>query len=124
MMVIGGLGNQKGMSRMELDFTASPQSRWKRCAANHLDRRTCIKVVSIHEFGHSLGFAHEHNRPDTPSSCTQPASGSMGKPMPGAWDGESIMNYCSTATSLSSGDVRGAIQLYGAPGRTDVVGIH
>lgn len=113
MVVRGGLGERDGRSRMELDFSASPQTRWTRCTSNSLSREACIRSVSTHEFGHSLGFAHEHNRPDTPDSCTREPQGSNGDTTVGPWDGDSIMNYCSTSTVISDGDIRGVIQMYG-----------
>ncbi len=123
MVVRNGLGQQSdNVSDMELDFTASPQATWTRCIANSLGREDCIRIVSIHEFGHSLAFAHEQLRPDTPASCTAPKSGTPGDTMPGDYDPVSIMNYCGNGTELTSWDISGAIATYGmAPALVEVV---
>lgn len=114
MVVRGGLGQPlDDVSDMELDFR-DPIGGWTRCTANNLDRAACIKAVSIHEFGHSLGFPHEHNRPDQ-VACSAPPQGSTGDSFVTAYDSMSIMNYCGFATKPSLLDLLGAEILYPKP---------
>ncbi|MFM9438156.1 hypothetical protein ACFDR9_005259 [Janthinobacterium sp. CG_23.3] len=44
-----------------------------------------------------MGLAHEQNRADTPTAtCREPRQGSNGDVTVGAWDLNSVMNYCNT----------------------------
>ncbi|MCA9707967.1 MAG: VCBS repeat-containing protein, partial [Myxococcales bacterium] len=112
-MVTNFLGqNPAGPTVIELDFSANTQQHWTRCTSNGLTREECIKTVALHEFGHALAFSHEHNRPDTPASCTWSPQGTNGDSTYGEWDADSILNYCNTPPQLSGLDRRGAARLY------------
>ena len=104
---------------MQLDFLAGTENRWARCASNSLSREECIRTVAIHEFGHALGYAHEHQRPDTPADCNEEFSGSNGDRVFGAFDEDSIMSYCSGATDMSAIDQEGTNRIYGGPRNGD-----
>lgn len=103
---------------MTLNFNFA---NWSHDYCSGVNRESCIRAIAAHEFGHGLGFAHEHNRPDTDRSiCTDAPQGSNGDVLLGGWDLYSIMNYCNPDWNnehvpgyLSSGDVSGVRTVYG-----------
>jgi hypothetical protein len=74
----------------------------------------CIKKHAVHEFGHALGLAHEHNRLDSPINCEDAEQGSNGDLELGNFDWSSVMNYCGPNNGvLSATDKARIADLYG-----------
>lgn len=105
-----GLG--KNMDVMYLNFKLD--SFFGQLCTN--DNRRCVESTAIHEFGHALGINHEHLRADNPTpGCGPIAGGTAGDKTVGAYDPDSIMNYCnnmSYSNRLSNGDIQTIQTLY------------
>lgn len=87
--------------------------RWKQPC--NTERDVCIRSIAVHEFGHSIGFAHEQNRSDTPAGCPG-AQGGSGDWLLTPWDPVSVMNYCNFNNRgiLSPGDIASVAAMYPA----------
>ncbi len=77
-----------------------------------------LQSVLAHELGHTLGFRHEHTRPEA-GACYED---NRWRPLT-QYDAASIMHYpqcngASNSLSFSQSDFAGAASLYGAPGTT------
>jgi Astacin (Peptidase family M12A) len=74
------------------------------CGTSAARKLTCIKVISVHEMLHALGFLHEQyntNLQDTDKACYDRIAWSFAKDTRGTspwsiteYDPDSIMNYC------------------------------
>ncbi len=84
---------------------------WTYCGSSEY----CNRVIATHEFGHALGFSHEHNRADC--RCKEEPKGTNGDLYVTPCDINSVMNYCNKKYAnhglLSDWDKKGVIALYG-----------
>lgn len=81
-----------------------------------------VRRTTIHEFGHVLSFAHEQNRDDTPSTCTDPPNSQDPTYDLTIWDINSTMNYCNPnyfnyTAPLNAWDSDGLRRAYGFPNK-------
>jgi hypothetical protein len=107
------------LTEVYVDFNDNVHEWRPRCVANDLDRRACIIASTLHEFGHVLGYGHEHQRWDSPEVCPGDLLGPDSTHVFGPYDFDSIMGYCANASQLSATDRVGTERLYGPPNADD-----
>ena len=107
------VGQSNGTAFVTLDFGPSPERTYVRCGNNSLNREQCIKATARHEFGHAIGYAHEHNRIPKSPDCTSDPQGDNGDTTFGSFDIRSLTAYCNFSIDMSPLDRRGTERVYG-----------
>lgn len=96
-------------------------TRWMCSGADRTDNNMWLRTdqtdwAAVHEFTHAIGLHHEHGRTDNDGHC--PASGQEQIPEGGsihyigAYDPDSVTNYCSGKSRLSPNDISGIKEFY------------
>lgn len=88
------------------------QSWGTSCASR---KESCIREQAVHEFGHAIGLAHEHNT-SGPEVCRAESQGKSGDWPLTIYDSDSIMNYCRKSNAgdwkLTDSDINGVKTIY------------
>ncbi len=90
-------GRPEGMV-LNFDF-----NKWRPACRVDKSKDDCVRYLAVHEFGHALGFIHEHVRSDAQECSADIESiGAKGVKIISEYDEKSIMNYCSPTWTMYS----------------------
>ncbi len=104
-----GLAGMKNGMLLNMDY-----NNWGKGWKDKVGVENSIKMIAVHEFGHALGIAHEHNRSDC--GCWKEPQGTTGNWNVTPCDAQSVMNYCQGDENfgyLSYHDIDGIQRVYG-----------